>query len=84
MQRLAYLEGSSAESLHIAMQCQKYAKKMELVEQTVVQTFRLLYSFKKWNDLESLLTPACTMLTSLRRTIEGKIVEGSKTKVTEG
>lgn len=78
-QKLTYIEGNSAESLKIAMQCQANAKSMPLVEQTIVQTFRLLYSFKKWNDMESLLTGAVNMVTGLRRLSEGKQAEGSKT-----
>lgn len=52
---------------------------MPLVEQTIVQTFRLLYSFKKWNDIEALLTGAVNMVTGLRKVNEGKAVEGGKT-----
>ena len=64
--RIAYLEGESAQSLRIYMQCQKYAKEIDLVERSIVDTFDLLYKYEKYDDCERLLTPALDMLVSLR------------------
>ena len=48
------------------MQCQKYAKEIDLVERSIVDTFDLLYKYEKYDDCERLLTPALDMLVSLR------------------
>ena len=48
------------------MQCQKYAKEIELVERSIIETFNLLVKYEKFEDCEHLLEPALSMLTSLR------------------
>ena len=64
--KLAYVEGESAQALRLHMQCQKYAKEIELVERSIVETFNLLVKYEKFEDCERLLEPALSMLTSLR------------------
>lgn len=65
--KLAYLEGDSAGALRVAMLCHKYAKDIEVVEQTMIQTFNLLFSFEKYDDCERLLNPMLDMLTTFRQ-----------------
>ncbi len=48
------------------MVCQKYAKDISLVEQTIISTFNLLFEFDKLEDCERLIDPSITMLTQIR------------------
>ena len=65
--QLAYVEGESAQALRLHMQCQKYAKEIDLVENSIVETFNLLVKYEKFEDCERLLDPALNMLTNLRQ-----------------
>jgi len=67
---IAYLEGDSANALRTAMACQRYAKDIQLVEQSIVHTFNLLYQFEKYEDCGRLLNPALEMLVGLRKARE--------------
>jgi len=40
---------------------------MELIEECIVHTFDMLFDFQKWEDLQGLLDPMCSMLISFRR-----------------
>ena len=83
--KLAYIEGESAQSLRYFMACQQYAKEVELVERSIIDTFNLMFKYEKYEDCERLLDPALQMLTSLRsaREIEhnNSTVLESKSKV---
>jgi len=48
------------------MQCQTYAKEIDLVERSIVETFNLLFRYDKLEDCERLLEPALSMLIGLR------------------
>lgn len=48
------------------MVCQKYAKDIELVEQSITSTFNLLVEFDKLEDCEKLINPSIEMLSHLR------------------
>lgn len=48
------------------MTCHKYAKDIDLVEKSIVETFNLLYKYDKFEDCERLLEPSLNMLISLR------------------
>ena len=52
------------------MTCQKYAKEIDLVEKSIVQTFDLLFKYEKYEDCEHLLEPALNMLIGLRSSRE--------------
>lgn len=64
--QIQYLEGDSVGALRTAMVCQKYAKDISLVEQTIISTFNLLFEFDKLEDCERLIDPSITMLTQIR------------------
>ena len=49
------------------MTCQKYAKDLVIVEESIVKTFDLLFQFDKLEDCERLIDPSITMLTELRK-----------------
>ena len=68
--QVAYLEGESAQSLRIYMNCHKYAKEVDLVERSIVDTFNLLFKYEKFEDCERLLEPSLSMLISLRSSRE--------------
>lgn len=63
----AYIEGESAQSLRIFMKCQQYAKEIDLVERSIIETFDLLFKYEKLEDCERLLEPALNMFISLRQ-----------------
>ena len=52
------------------MTCQRYAKEIDLVEKSIVQTFDLLFKYEKYEDCERLLEPALNMLIGLRSSRE--------------
>jgi hypothetical protein len=43
---------------------------MEQVEKCIIHTFDLLFEFQKWEDLQNLLDPMCSMLSSFRRSAD--------------
>lgn len=49
------------------MTCQKYAKDLVIVEESIVKTFDLLFQFDKLEDCERLIDPSIAMLTELRK-----------------
>lgn len=52
------------------MACHKYAKDLDLIEKSIVETFNLLYKYEKFEDCERLLEPSLNMLISLRSSRE--------------
>jgi len=64
--QVAFVEGESAQALRLYMTCQKYAKEIDLVERSIVETFNLLFAYEKFEDCERLLEPSLQMLASLR------------------
>jgi hypothetical protein len=67
LSQIAFTEGSSAQSLKIAMMSHACVRDMQLLEKCVVHTFDLLAGFGKWEDVQNLLNPLTNMLTSFRR-----------------
>lgn len=59
---IAYVEGSSAQALKIAMMSHAAVRDMPLLEKCIVHTFDLLASFGKWEDVQNLLNPLINML----------------------
>lgn len=66
------------------MQSQRYAKEIDLVEKSIVETFNLLFKYEKYEDCENLLEPSLNMLINLRSARETEhntsTMEGSKSK----
>lgn len=81
--QIQYVEGDSVGALRTAMVCQKYAKDISLVEQTIVSTFNLLFEFGKLEDCERLIDPSITMLSQIRdekKKTENSLELNQKTK----
>lgn len=52
------------------MTCQRYAKEIELVERSIIDTFNLLFKYEKFEDCGALLDPSLEMLVGLRSASE--------------
>jgi len=67
LSNIAFVEGSSAQALKIAMMSHAAVRDMQLLEKCIVHTFKLLASFQKWEDVQNLLNPLTEMLQGFRR-----------------
>lgn len=77
---VAFVEGHSAQSLKIAMMSHSCVRDMQQLEKCVVHTFNILLHFRKFEDMESLLTPLIDMLQTFRRLNNDGKVALSNTK----
>ena len=68
LSKLALVEGDTGSALQIALASHQSVREMQQVEQCILHTFDMLFEFQKWEDLQSLLDPMCSMLMSFRRT----------------
>ena len=68
LSKLALVEGDTGSALQIALASHQSVREMQQVEQCILHTFDTLFEFQKWEDLQSLLDPMCSMLMSFRRT----------------
>ena len=70
LSKLALVEGDTGSALKLARSSHQSVREMEQVEQCIIHTFDLLFEFQKWEDLQNLLDPMCSMLSGFRRSSE--------------